>query len=161
RKRIDDPTWQHALHDERAPLGIERELDARPAGRLDDDLDVAVLVVRCELVEAHDGRPPRPSGALVTGWAAPPSAAGIGGRAGRAALGWPEEAAAIAGAGRSLTELRAVGPWLARIVGDWLAHPPAVSEPPPIRRTFLTRTEVDATLAGGGAPALRGDLQMH
>lgn len=34
-------------------------------------------------------------------------------RASRAAITWPEEAARLAEEGRSLTELRSVGPWVA------------------------------------------------
>ena len=83
-------------------------------------------------------------------------------RAGRAALRWPEEAVAIAEAGRSLTELRAVGPWLARVIGSWLTDPPTVPEPPPTRQGFLTRTEVAQILARTPAvPEIRGDLQTH
>jgi histidinol phosphatase-like PHP family hydrolase len=83
-------------------------------------------------------------------------------RAGRAAYRWPEEAAAIAEAGRSLAELRAVGPWLARVIGAWLAEPPAVPEPPPMRQGFLTRTEVAAILEQAPtAPPIQGDLQTH
>ena len=83
-------------------------------------------------------------------------------RASRAALFWPEEAADAAAAGR-LTDLRSVGPWVARFVEDWLEHPPdPVPEPPALRRGYLTLAEVRA------APGLdawrreiRADLQMH
>src|SRR6187401_3081315 len=63
-------------------------------------------------------------------------------RAGRAALRWPEEASELVAPGRSLTELRAVGPWLAHRIGEWLCEPSPVPEPPLIRRGFLTRPEV-------------------
>ncbi len=83
-------------------------------------------------------------------------------RAGRAAYRWREEAAAIAAAGRSLTELRAIGPWLAGIVGEWLAHPPDVPPAPAIRDGFLTYPDVLATLAATREhPRVRGDLQTH
>lgn len=83
-------------------------------------------------------------------------------RAGRAALRWAEEAEALVAAGRSLTELRSIGPWLGRIVAAWLADPPPVPEPPPSRRGFLTRTEVGAILESTrGAAEIRGDLQTH
>jgi DNA polymerase (family 10) len=83
-------------------------------------------------------------------------------RAGRAALRWGEEATALVGAGRSLTELRAVGPWLARMIGSWLAEPPFVPEPPSIRHGFLTRAEVATILERTRAtPEIRGDLQTH
>lgn len=80
-------------------------------------------------------------------------------RAGRAALRWPIEARDLVAHNRSLTELRGVGPWLARIIGDWLTDPPPAS-PLPLRVGFVTRTQVDAILATDG-PRARGDLQMH
>jgi hypothetical protein len=42
-------------------------------------------------------------------------------RAARAAFTWPEEAALVASAGRSLTELEAIGPWIARGLHGWFA----------------------------------------
>jgi histidinol phosphatase-like PHP family hydrolase len=81
-------------------------------------------------------------------------------RAARAALTWDVEAADLAGSGRSLTELRSVGPWLATVIDGLLEAPPA--DPEPLRRGFLTRTAVDATLAtapAGWRPL--ADLQMH
>ncbi|HJV04823.1 MAG TPA: PHP domain-containing protein, partial [Actinomycetota bacterium] len=84
-------------------------------------------------------------------------------RASRAALTWPEEAAALAEDGRSLTELRSVGPWVARIIEGWLEEPPDVPEPPPERRGFLTvaeaRTAVEAHPEWRAE--LRADLQVH
>ena len=84
-------------------------------------------------------------------------------RASRAALTWPEEAAALAEEGGSLTELRSVGPWVARIIEGWLEEPPDVPEPPPERRGFLTvaeaRTAVEAHPEWRAE--LRADLQVH
>jgi histidinol phosphatase-like PHP family hydrolase len=83
-------------------------------------------------------------------------------RAGGAALRWPEEAAAILAAGRSLLDLRSVGPWVARRLTEWLKEPPAVPSPPELRSGFMTRTEARKVLAAEpDAPRLRGDLQMH
>jgi histidinol phosphatase-like PHP family hydrolase len=83
-------------------------------------------------------------------------------RAGRAALGWSIEARDLLAQGRPLTELRWIGPWLARLIERWLTVPPGITSPPPPRQHFLTRTEVDAVLAGAGAgAAVRGDLQTH
>ena len=83
-------------------------------------------------------------------------------RAGRAAFRWPIEARDLLAQGRSLTELRGIGPWLARVIGDWMAEPAALPPPPAIREGFLTRTEVDAILADTRvAESVRGDLQMH
>ncbi|HZB00546.1 MAG TPA: hypothetical protein VE800_00370 [Actinomycetota bacterium] len=68
-------------------------------------------------------------------------------RAGRAARQWPEEAADVAAAGRSLTELRAVGPWVAARIHAWLDDPPGVAEPDPTREGFLTFADVRRALA--------------
>jgi hypothetical protein len=84
-------------------------------------------------------------------------------RAAGAARYWTEEAAALAGAGRSLTELRAVGPWVAATIHAWLDEPPAVPEPDETRRGFLTLAEVrrvlDADPAWEHTP--HADLQVH
>src|SRR5207245_6081445 len=77
---------------------------------------------------------------------------------------WPEEAAEILASGRSLTELRSVGPWIGRIVEGLLADD--TIEPPPspeLRRDFLTLAEVRRTLAGRDdwQAELKGDLQSH
>ena len=84
-------------------------------------------------------------------------------RASRAALQWPEEAAALAAEGRSLTELPAIGPWIERTILGWLEDPPEDVEPPPLRRGFLTLAEVRAALAEHPEyrAEARGDLQMH
>jgi histidinol phosphatase-like PHP family hydrolase len=84
-------------------------------------------------------------------------------RAGRAAMQWPEEAASIAGEGRSLTELQAVGPWTAHLIEGWLESEPELPEPSPLRTGFLTLAEVRATLAEHPEwqREVRGDLQMH
>jgi histidinol phosphatase-like PHP family hydrolase len=83
-------------------------------------------------------------------------------RAGRAALLWPEEAADLDRAGRPLTELRAVGPWVADRIRGWLDDPPDAPQPPEARRGFLTRAEARRILAEHpSAPRARADLQMH
>ena len=77
---------------------------------------------------------------------------------------WPEEAATVAARGRPLTELRRVGPWLARILEELFEDPPdEIPEPPPLRLGFLTRSEARAVLAehGGWQESIRADLQMH
>jgi DNA polymerase (family X) len=86
-------------------------------------------------------------------------------RASRAALFWPEEASALVEGDRPLNELRAVGPWLAQIIGAWLtsedtSEPP---DPPEVRRGFLTLAEARATLTDhpDWITDLRADLQMH
>ncbi|HEX7246622.1 MAG TPA: hypothetical protein VF351_00835 [Actinomycetota bacterium] len=84
-------------------------------------------------------------------------------RASRAARFWPEEAADVAAAGRSLTELRAVGPWLAAHIHGWLDDPPPVLEPDESRRGYLTYAQVrrvlDAEPAWESTP--HADLQVH
>src|SRR5437764_560512 len=67
---------------------------------------------------------------------------------------------------RALTELQSVGPWVASVLGAWLASddPPEPVEPPPLRQGFLTLAEVRETVAS--APQewvddLGADLQMH
>jgi histidinol phosphatase-like PHP family hydrolase len=85
-------------------------------------------------------------------------------RATRAAyFAWPEEAALLRLQGRSLTELRTVGPWVAGMVEAWLADPPDPVDPPELRRDFLTLAEARATVAAhpDWRAELRADLQMH
>jgi putative hydrolase len=83
-------------------------------------------------------------------------------RASRASMFWPEEAGEVAGSGRPLTELRAVGPWVAARIEAWLEDPPA-TEPDETRRGFLTYAEVRRTLDADpsweATPC--ADLQMH
>ena len=83
-------------------------------------------------------------------------------RASRAARFWPVEAGALADTD-SLTELNAVGPWVAAKISGWLDDPPAVPEPDETRRWFLTYAEVRQTLDADpeweSAPC--ADLQMH
>jgi histidinol phosphatase-like PHP family hydrolase len=84
-------------------------------------------------------------------------------RASRAALTWPLEAATLPDQGRSLTELRGVGPWIARTIDTWLESPPEVPEPPAVRSNFLTLAEARQVLTDNPdwRPSLQGDLQMH
>jgi putative hydrolase len=83
-------------------------------------------------------------------------------RASRASRFWPEEAGEVAASGRPLTELRAVGPWVAARIEAWLEDPPA-TEPDETRRGFLTYAEVRRTLDADpsweSTPC--ADLQMH
>jgi histidinol phosphatase-like PHP family hydrolase len=76
---------------------------------------------------------------------------------------WPLEASDLAAAGRSLTELPAIGPSLGRRLHEWLEAPPPVAKPPPIRREFLTLAKARKVLEKdpGWSRQLRGDLQMH
>jgi putative hydrolase len=84
-------------------------------------------------------------------------------RASRAARFWPEEASDLADAGRSLTELRGVGPWVAARIQAWLDDPPPIPEPEESRRGFLTYAEVRRVLDTdpGWESTPCADLQMH
>lgn len=84
-------------------------------------------------------------------------------RASRRAFMWPEEAAKVLAAGRSLTELANVGPYIESLIERWLDNPPRVPEPPEIRRQFLTSTDANTELATkpDWLHSVRGDLQMH
>ena len=84
-------------------------------------------------------------------------------RASRAAMFWPEEAADLAERGRSLTELRSVGPWVERLVIGWLESPPDDLARPGLRSGFLTRSEARRTIAEnpGWTDGLHSDLHMH
>jgi histidinol phosphatase-like PHP family hydrolase len=84
-------------------------------------------------------------------------------RAARAARFWEAEAAEVAEADRSLTELRAVGPWVAARIHGWLDEPPPVPPPDEARSGFLSLAEVrrvlDAEPAWEATP--HGDLHVH
>lgn len=84
-------------------------------------------------------------------------------KASRAARFWPDEASGLVAAGRSLTELRAVGPWVAARIEGWLNDPPPVRDPDETRRGFLTYAEVRRTLDGDSTWEATpcADLQMH
>jgi histidinol phosphatase-like PHP family hydrolase len=78
------------------------------------------------------------------------------------AMAWEEEAAVLAEEGR-LTELPAVGPWVAGRIEAFLEEAPEVPEPPPLRHGFLSLAEARRIAAGNPdvRGALRADLQMH
>jgi histidinol phosphatase-like PHP family hydrolase len=84
-------------------------------------------------------------------------------RASRASRFWPQEAHELAGAGRPLTDLRAVRPWVATQIETWLEDPPPMPDVDEARRGFLTYAEVRSTLDADAAweslPC--ADLQIH
>ena len=85
-------------------------------------------------------------------------------RAARSAFLWPEEAVELFRAGRPLTELASIGPFLAKQLQTWLATPNLkIPIPPAIRRNFGGLAEAKTLLASDvrQLPKLRGDLQMH
>ena len=83
--------------------------------------------------------------------------------AAKAAWTWEEEAASLLAAGRSLTELRAVGPWVEELILGWFDSPPPVPEPDETRRGFLTTATVRAVLreAPEWLAEPHADLQVH
>jgi hypothetical protein len=85
-------------------------------------------------------------------------------RASRSAFLWPEEAADLAAAGRSLQELHSVGPFIAQQIDTWINDPPAADrEADPLRHDFLTLAEARRLLADDASwgTKLRGDFHMH
>jgi histidinol phosphatase-like PHP family hydrolase len=84
-------------------------------------------------------------------------------RAARAAMLWPEEASDVVASDRELRELPAVGPWISHLIEGWLEHPSGPVDRPALRRGFLTRAEVRATIAEHASwrDGLVADLQMH
>ena len=85
-------------------------------------------------------------------------------RAARAAFLWPEEVTEVVAQNRSLTELRAIGPFIERQIKRWLDKPPQQNnKPPAIRQDFISLAEARQLLVRKRAwPInLRGDLQMH
>jgi putative hydrolase len=85
-------------------------------------------------------------------------------RAARSAFLWPELASDLFAAGRPLTELHSVGPFIAKQLRVWIAKPPRDEmRPPAIRRDFVTRADARVILDKNPewAKRLRGDLQMH
>jgi DNA polymerase (family 10) len=84
-------------------------------------------------------------------------------RASRSARFWAEEAQDVAASGRSLTELRGVGPWVAAQIHGWLDDLPSVPKPDEMRRGFLTLAQVRSALsqAPDWETAPHADLQVH
>jgi putative hydrolase len=84
-------------------------------------------------------------------------------RASRAAMFWAEEAGALLAAGRALTELPSVGPWVASRIESLIESPPDTVEADELRRDFLTVARAREVLAGdpGWTDGIRADLQMH
>ena len=85
-------------------------------------------------------------------------------RAARSAFLWPELASDLVAAGRPLTELHGIGPFIAKQLHTWIEKPARIeAKPPALRRDFLTRADARALLAANPewSKRLRGDLQMH
>jgi histidinol phosphatase-like PHP family hydrolase len=85
-------------------------------------------------------------------------------RAARSAFLWPEEVAKVVAQNRSLTELRAIGPFIERQIRQWIDKPPRSDHRiPAIRQDFISLAEARQLQARKQAwvKNLRGDLQMH
>ena len=76
---------------------------------------------------------------------------------------WPEEATAVQESGRSLTELRSVGPFTARFIAQWLRQLPDTPVPPPLRDGFITYAHARTVVAAHPEwrAVARADHQMH
>ncbi len=76
---------------------------------------------------------------------------------------WPEEAAAIQESGRSLTELRSVGPFTAHFISAWLRDAPDPPVPPPLRDGFITYAYACSVVDAHPEwrDVARADHQMH
>ena len=84
-------------------------------------------------------------------------------RASRRAFLWDEEAVALIRSRRPLTELSGVGPYIGRLIRDWIKSRPRTPPPPPVRSGFLTIAEARVALTAKNQwlAGIKGDLQMH
>lgn len=84
-------------------------------------------------------------------------------RASRRALLWPEEVSSLWTKGEDLTQLSGIGPYLNRLILQWLSEYSEDSDPPDIRYDFLTLATArsNSEKAPGLFEKVRGDLQMH
>jgi PHP domain len=84
-------------------------------------------------------------------------------RAARRAFLWEVEAAELARAGASLTELSGVGPYIEKLIRQWLDAPPSNTQPVPLRAGFLTLYQARRILSKEPSwlKSVKGDLQMH
>jgi len=85
-------------------------------------------------------------------------------RAARSAFFWPENASDLLAQDRPLTELRAVGPFIAKQIRTWIERPPVrTKKTPAIRMDFISLADARRLLnkRPDWVRRLRGDLQMH
>jgi putative hydrolase len=84
-------------------------------------------------------------------------------RAAKRAFLWQIEAAELARAGTSLTELSGVGPYIEKLIRQWLRTPRSKIQPVPLRAGFLTLCQARRILAKEPSwlKSVKGDLQMH
>ncbi len=112
------------------------------------------MLTNAELAELLAQQAEKESGVLVRAFR----------RAARNALFWPESAAALIKQNRSLIELTAIGPFIAKCIQRWLEGTPATGgKPAPIRLDFLALADAKLLLTSKTewSKLLRGDLQMH
>jgi hypothetical protein len=67
--------------------------------------------------------------------------------AARKAFLWEHETCDLLAAGKPLTELEGIDPFLARRIGEWFEKSPPRMSPPEIREEFLTLTRARRVLA--------------
>jgi histidinol phosphatase-like PHP family hydrolase len=83
-------------------------------------------------------------------------------RASRRAFLWPVEVADLYCKGGDLTQLSGIGPYLSKLILQWLRKRSAHTDTPELRRDFLTMTAAKGIREENkGFKAIRGDLQMH
>ena len=84
-------------------------------------------------------------------------------KAAHSAFLWPIEASDLAREKRPLTELRGVGPYIAKLIKRWLEKRPKISKREEIRRNFFTWPEAQRILerSPDWKKKAHGDLQMH
>src|SRR5690242_17380926 len=84
-------------------------------------------------------------------------------RAARRALLWPDEAADLSRKGENLTQLSGIGPYLNRLILQWLSNGSAPVDPVEIRQDFLTLASARSMRRKQPDffEAIQGDLQMH
>lgn len=84
-------------------------------------------------------------------------------RASRRALIWPDEVTTLCSRGESLTQLSGIGPYLNRVILQWLSDLPESVHPPEIRQDFLTLAATRSIREKdlGLFERVCGDLQMH
>ena len=85
-------------------------------------------------------------------------------RAARSAFMWPENVGDLVTLNRPLTELRGVGPFIAKQIQRWIDKPSQLNKKiPEIRRDFISLAQARRLLVikPAWSKRLRGDLQMH
>lgn len=84
-------------------------------------------------------------------------------RAARRAFLWPDEVSNLRRRGESLTELPGIGPYLNRLILQWLSEPSEAGDPPELRQDFLTLATARSMRQKHPDlfNAVKADLQMH